>query len=926
MLTLGPLAFAQPWLLMALAGLPLIWLLLRVTPPAPRRLSFPAIRLLFGLHPPEETSARTPPWLIALRMAIAALVILGLAQPLLNPAKRLTGSGPLLLLIDDGWAAARGWQRRQAALDSLLDQAERDGRPVVVVTTAPDSLERPPAPSGMLSAGEARRLVQGIKPKPWLTDRGAVLAALEGLALPGSTHTVWLSDGLDAGQAQALANHLQDYGRLDILRDRPGAQARLLLQPESDGLALVVRLARADPQGADKTAILATADDGALVARAELTFADGESEAQTRLDLPVELRNRIARISVEGEGSAGAVVLLDERWRRRPVGLVSTGPLENAQPLLSELYYLQRALEPFTELRRGTIRELLGREIAVLILPDIGALPEEERSLLRDWMEKGGLLLRFAGPRLAEGSGAGSAAAQADDPLMPVLLRVGNRNLSGVLTWDQPARLAPFGEDSPFTGLALSEEVLIGRQVLAEPSLDLGEKTWARLTDGTPLVTAAQRGEGRIVLVHTTANTDWSNLPLSGLFLDMLRRIVSVSQGVASGDSAQGALPPVETLDGFGQLGPPTATTLALGREALGEGRIGPRHPPGYYGSQDQRRAHNLIAANPPFTPITQVPLGVTLGYYAKDSETDLKPWLLMTAFLLLLADFLVALALRGLLGNLSRTGARAGAGALLLALLLPFGESAAQTNGAATSDARALEATLQTRLAYVVTGVPAVDEVSRAGLSGLTRVLYQRTSIEAGEPLAVDVARDELAFFPLLYWPVTTEQRDLPEIAVRKLNAYMKNGGTILFDLRDPGGGAQILGRGGRGTQALRRLTRDLEIPRLAPVPPDHVLTKSFYLMQDFPGRFSNGTLWVDAGEERVNDGVASVIVGSNDWAGAWAVNEFGRPSFAVVPGGERQREMAYRFGVNLTMYALTGNYKADQVHIPFILERLGQ
>jgi hypothetical protein len=221
---------------------------------------------------------------------------------------------------------------------------------------------------------------------------------------------------------------------------------------------------------------------------------------------------------------------------------------------------------------------------------------------------------------------------------------------------------------------------------------------------------------------------------------------------------------------------------------------------------------------------------------------------------------------------------------------------------------------------------VPAVDEVSRAGLSGLTRVLYQRTSIEAGEPLAVDVARDELAFFPLLYWPVTTEQRDLPEIAVRKLNAYMKNGGTILFDLRDPGGGAQILGRGGRGTQALRRLTRDLEIPRLAPVPPDHVLTKSFYLMQDFPGRFSNGTLWVDAGEERVNDGVASVIVGSNDWAGAWAVNEFGRPSFAVVPGGERQREMAYRFGVNLTMYALTGNYKADQVHIPFILERLGQ
>jgi len=95
---------------------------------------------------------------------------------------------------------------------------------------------------------------------------------------------------------------------------------------------------------------------------------------------------------------------------------------------------------------------------------------------------------------------------------------------------------------------------------------------------------------------------------------------------------------------------------------------------------------------------------------------------------------------------------------------------------------------------------------------------------------------------------------------------------------------------------------------------------------MQDFPGRFAEGTLWLDAAETQVNDGVATVLIGSNDWAGAWAINEFGQYMFPVVPGGERQRELAYRFGVNLAMYAMTGNYKADQVHVPFILERLGQ
>jgi hypothetical protein len=116
------------------------------------------------------------------------------------------------------------------------------------------------------------------------------------------------------------------------------------------------------------------------------------------------------------------------------------------------------------------------------------------------------------------------------------------------------------------------------------------------------------------------------------------------------------------------------------------------------------------------------------------------------------------------------------------------------------------------------------------------------------------------------------------------------------------------------------------LKIPPLVPVPPEHVLTKSFYLMQEFPGRWVGGTVWVEPTEDRVNDGVATVIMGSNDWAGAWAVDAQGRPALPVIPGGEPQREQAYRFGVNLVMYALTGNYKADQVHVPAILERLGQ
>src|SRR5439155_4237837 len=173
MLALGSLAFVSPWLLVALTALPIIWWLLRVTPPAPRRIVFPAIRLLLGLVPREETPARTPLWLILLRMALAAVAIVAVAHPLLNPQARLASAGPILLVVDDGWAAARDWPVRQAALGELLAQAEREDRRVVLVTTAPSAADEARAPLTPVRAADARAAVQALLPKPWSVDRRA---------------------------------------------------------------------------------------------------------------------------------------------------------------------------------------------------------------------------------------------------------------------------------------------------------------------------------------------------------------------------------------------------------------------------------------------------------------------------------------------------------------------------------------------------------------------------------------------------------------------------------------------------------------------------------------------------------------------------------------------------------------------------------
>ena len=912
MLALGSFAFAAPWLLVALVGLPAIWWLLRVTPPAPRRVPFPAIRLLFGLRPREETPAKTPWWLILLRTIVAALIIVALAHPLLHPQAQLAGNGPVVLVADNGWPAAHDWdERREAALD-VLAEAQREARHVILVTTAPLASGEAAPPLAPIRAADARAAIEALAPQPWPDDRTTALVRLKAMPLPRGSTIVWLSDGVDDGAAAALADYLSDRGSLRYVA-APAADAPRLIAADSgpgglagQEIAVVVRTLPAPLSR--RITVRASAEDGALLALRAATIAAEAGSVRVALPMPTELRNRIAQIAIEGEESAGGVLLVDGRWRRRPVGIAAPSSNPSSQPLLSADYYLQRALSPFTEVRRGPALDLLKRDLAVLIYANSGPDSPAEAATVRTWVENGGLLLRFAGPLLT---------AQ-DDHLLPVRLRSGGRTIGGALSWEKPAHLAPFAADSPFAGLTTPDDVTVSRQVLAEPDLDLAQRTWARLADGTPLVTATKLGRGWLVLVHTTADTDWSNLAISGLFVQMLRRIVAMSQGVSAAGEAM--LPPLETLDGFGRLerAPPAARAIS-GRD-IATAMPSPHHPPGFYGKTDARRALNLSPAIGGLKPISDLPAGVVRDTFAhKITEVDFQPALLAAAFALLLIDLVIALGLRGLLW---RRAARAAAPlALVLALSLVIPATAR------ADDAFVIKATSGVHLAYVETGDPQVDAISRAGLDGLTAVLNQRTAVDTAAPLGVNVESDQLILFPLLYWPVTATQQPPSPAAVVRINRYLETGGTILFDTQD--GGDETPGPFGDTTASeahLHRLLNGIKIPPLEPVPPNHVLTKSFYLLHDFPGRWDAGQVWIEPVPDYVNDGVAGIIVGDNNWAAAWAIDDEGRPMFPCVPGGEHQREMAYRFGVNLVMYVLTGNYKDDQVHVPAILERLGQ
>jgi hypothetical protein len=892
------LSFGAPWILAALAALPVLWWLLKVTPPQPRRIFFPPIRLLLGLKDEEQTPAHTPWWLLLLRLVAAGLLILALAEPMLGRNVKLLGDGPLVLVVDNGWSAARNWSQRQTLIADLLRAA--GDRPVAIVPTAT------PGPVTLLDAGAAEKSARELKPMSWPGDRAAVAAQIARAHLTGQPQISWLSDGLEDGQGATLRRALARAGSLRIFApDRP---ALGLLPPRHDGSGFAVTAIRAKEEGRLRVQVAALGPKGETLGDAPLEFKAGETRGQAHITLPLEVRNQTARLEIRGEDSAGAAQLLDTGGAERRVGLVSAAATENEQPLLSDVYYLERALSPFADVEKGTISDLVARHVSVLFLADVGKISGSDVDVVKKFLKGGGVLIRFAGPRMSNGT----------DDLVPVGLRTGGRYLGSAMAWNKPQHLADFPATSPFNGLAVPAEVTVSRQILAEPSAELTERAWARLTDGTPLVTARQSDGGWIVLFHITASPAWSSLPLSGLYVDMLKRLLALSAGTPAAALARlSSLAPISVMDGFGHMQPPTPDIAPIAARDFERMTVSAKHPPGLYGAKGVASALNELGAAARLEPLSLA----GMQSYGEARTVALEPYLLAAAALLLVLDALLSLWLRGYLP--SRL-----AGAAALVALCVVAAPRAQADEA--TDAKAA---LDTRLAYVVTGLSDVDQVSKAGLTGLGLVLRARTSYEPQDPIGVDLLRDDLSFYPLLYWPMDPREKNLPPQVISKLNDYMRLGGTILFDTRDLTLGA-VRGANSPGQQTLRRLTQGLDLPPLEPVPPDHVLTKAFYILKDFPGRWAGGQVWVERlppaekGKERVpargGDGVSPVIIGGNDWAAAWAVDSGGHPISEPMPGGEMQREIAYRFGVNLVMYALTGNYKTDQVHAPALGERV--
>ncbi|WP_417794111.1 DUF4159 domain-containing protein [Terasakiella pusilla] len=884
---LSTIGFAAPWALWSLLFLPILWQFLRVMPPKPSIVRFPAVRLLQELSSDQQLATKTPWWILLLRSLIIVFLILAMARPVTDyvPAQ-IEKDSPLVLIVDNDWSVMDRWDTRKKELSTLLTQAKIDNRDVLLLSGTQST------PAHFRPATEAEKSLDLLRANPWPNDHATLLNTLKGTLdqLDDTAEIIWISNGLSVPD-EDFAIQLHGLGDLKVITESPLPDLLALSAVKRTQTGFDVTLSRLKDKGAIETSLHILDENGLALYQQRITLDPGVTDKTISLSVPNELRARATLLRLDRTLNPAAYYLLDEKWRDRPVGILQARTTD--KNLLHPAYYLRKGLAPHAPIIEGDLATLLSRKLSLIIHTGDVVLAANASGQLANWITQGGIFIRFANTTLTD------TPRPALFDLLPVQLMLGERALGGTLSWKAPSKLAPFPEQSPFFGLDLPKDLSIKKQVLARPDANLAEKSWAQLEDGTPLVSARKIGNGWSVLFHVTPVPDWSNLPLSGTFELMLTRLLALSEG-NSFDQRVRDLPPYRLFDHNAQLVSPYGAARPLPAETLTPPNVSAEHPPGLYGTEQNLYAFNLGPRLTNLAPLRELPHGVVVQSFSQNQQTSLAPWALLGAFILALCDWALSIARFRMVKT---------AAAAIAFLLLSCVHAQAEPDWD-----KMMAAANQMRLAYLETGDAKMDDTTRRGLDGLASVLRRRTAVELGPTMPYDPEKDDPSLFPLIYWATQPTQPALSTEASTRLNTFLSKGGFLLIDTM-----------GSKSTPNLTRLTQGLNIPSLQQVPADHVLTRSFYLLQDYPGRYDHKDVWVETNADQSRDRVSSVLIGNNAWVQAWARDDQMRPIYPVVPGDEIQREQAYRFGINLVMYILSGNYKGDQVHLPAILQRLG-
>ena len=853
-----------PLFLILLVLLPFLWRFLRHMPPAPRRVFFGGTMLLQQKAMRSEKKKHNV-WLLLLRLLAVALMIVAASQPRLFddtvPPSTATSDTPPLLIMDLDWASGQNFAAMQEQAVTWLDG---HGAPVLLMSSTPTT-RGSLLPPQLMSERAARRWVQQQVPRAWFNDYEEAQSLLASVR---ASRVMWVTHDMAQGGKKEFADFLAAKGDLTIALT-PLPSLAIVGQPRD---------------GAPATAIADVKSRDDSLARA-LSFANHKGRNQTTvtisgsaaIDMPPLLKTRepTAELIVSDQRHAAARLLFARALPSWRLGIIAG---RQVSPLLEESHYITQASVRFSSPLTGTVQSLQQQSRVIIRTDNVTLTPEQEESLTQ-WVADGGHLIRFAGSRLYHLADNQPYAHFALTPLQ-----------QGELSERAALPLLPFAQTSPLFDVSIPSDLTLTPHLLLREQPDSPIEIWAQLEGGIPWIVSRSHHKGRETLVLTTANTEWSDLVLSPLFPPLLERLTAVQTSFVADNTAasSGEWQALVTLNGYGERTPHDDSFFASFDTTDAPSAA---HPPGLYRHRLNgiTVAHNLGDHIDDLTPFSDFPASARFAHDGNSTQPiiDLAPYLALVALLLWLMDLWLLRFLSYL---------------ILVLIVLP------SPSWGDISDDGWRAASHPTIGIISQTTVPSWLHQALKGISDTTS---QRTTTDMATPRIVDLQSDTLPLYPMLYWRFADGMKPLDKNQAARLNRYMEQGGILLLDVSDWEGDVTTM-------------TRHLVIPPLVPMPYDHALTRAFYLLERAPN-FNSQDVWLSRQPHPLHDHVSPVIVLNHDYARMWLAYHVSRHSsspFAAPPAASV--DGAVRFGVNLILYGLTGQYKKDQVHLDIILKRL--
>ena len=891
--------FGNIFPLLGLIILPIIFFIIRFYPPVPKEKEYSSFFLLKDIVRQNSSKTKFPLWLLIFRLLLCLLVILFFSDPYLTIGKQTGNYKNYTIIADNGWSIANNWKNYKNIIKEISIEAENKKKEIHFYFSLSENIIEPTI---LKSHNEVLEFIKKNPPLVQQTDRKNVIKILKKNNYFNSSKVFFIFSNFDSRsikeQTQTLKLIKENNPAIEIIN--PVKKITFLEKVNINKERLELTIKRKGIYINNDFVIQIFGNSGEVLFKKKYTYNSNIDEYKITETFPIEIINQFFKIKILNENHAGAYFYLDDYTKRVSVGVIAEDESLIEKPLLSPVYYLKKSLNQNHTSYIASIKKILDKKISVIFLPSNKRLLKADQNRLKKWIKEGGVLVRFSDKNIIKQKDLYFDGKNYFQSL---------RNIAKDFSIQNKLSISSFTKNTLLSNLKVPKDLIFEKQLILD-NYESDIIVLASLEDQSPLITMKNVGYGKVILFHITSNNEWSNLPLSSLFKDIISKLLLVPKVEKNLYSEEMIIK--SKIDSFGELTNPLKNYYYVNNLIEEKKYPSFKNPAGIYENENLSIALNLSGNLSTQSFFSNIDERISIKNNYEKSIFKLKNFILILIFIMFFADMLINIILKNniLFLNFFKKSKS-------FSFLFVFSIILCSQNKIEAS-----ENYNKIFLAYIKTENNILNQIALSGLTNLKDFLIERTSISPQGVKEIDIVSDKIFFYPFIYWQITKNIPNLEEKTIKKIKNYFNSGGIILFDIIYLSKSYNNVDK--NTLEDIEALFSELGIEDLQQITKNHTLSKSYYLLKKFPGRFDNKLFLVNTDNLDDNDGVSSVIVGLNNWVGAWAKDENNYPLYQVIPGGDRQRELSFRFGINLIMYSLTGNYKSDQVHSKSILERL--